>query len=108
VPWVGDLTSHVDVVLDRHRHPEQRALVARPAPCLGLLRLRQRALSHHRPERVQLGVDARDPLEVELDELGRGHVAGADQLRLVGDAGECQIGCIHGRQVRATPATRGS
>ena len=62
------LAGHVDVVLDRDRHAQQRALgrlASRAAASVGLVGLHPRALGEHDPERVQPWVEARDPLQVE-------------------------------------------
>ena len=80
VPARGHLAGDVDVVLDRDRHAQQRALAAGRAARVGLVGFQQRALGEHDPEGVQQRVVARDALEVELDELARGDLAGGDQL----------------------------
>ncbi len=38
---------------------------------------------------------AGDPLQVELDQLTRGELAGGDQLGLAGDSGKCEVGGVH-------------
>ena len=77
MPLQVDLAGDVGVVLDHHRHAEQRALVARAAAAGGLVGLGERALGEHDAERVELRVDPRHPLEVELDQLARRDLAGA-------------------------------
>jgi hypothetical protein len=100
-PHAGDLAGHVLGVLDRDRHPEQRPVVAGPPPGVGLLGVGQRALVGHRAERVQLGIVALDPLEVELDELARGDVTPADQVRLPGGPGEGELVAVHAGNLSA-------
>ena len=60
----GDLAGDVDVVLDRDRDAEQRALVAAAAAAVGLVGLGERALGEHDAEGVERRVEARDALEV--------------------------------------------
>src|SRR5688572_8936333 len=90
-----DLAGEVVVVLDRERHAEERPVVRLAAPGLGLVRLRQSALGEHDPERVQLRLDPLDPLEVDLDQLARGDLPLADQLRLAERPGICQLDGVH-------------
>ena len=87
------LAGDVDVVLDRDRHAQQRARVAAGAAArVGLVGFQPRALGEHDAERVQRAASsARDPLEVQLDELARGDLAGGDQLGLAGDSGVGEI-----------------
>ena len=40
-------------------------------------------------------VEPRDPLEVQLDELARGDLAGGDQLGLAGDPGVGELDGVH-------------
>jgi hypothetical protein len=82
----GDLAGDVDVVLDGDGDTEQGALSPSSSSCVGLVGLEQRSFGEHHPECVQLSVEAVDPLQVELDELTRGDLAGGDQLGLAGDA----------------------
>jgi hypothetical protein len=91
-----DLTADVGVVLDRHRHAEQRPLLARAHARLCLRRLRERALGEHNAERVQLRIDAGDPLEIGLDQLARRDGAGADELCLARDRSERELGAGDG------------
>jgi len=58
---------------------------------VGLVCLQASTLGEHDPERVQLAIQARDPLQIELHQLARGDLAGRDQLGLTGDAGECDF-----------------
>jgi hypothetical protein len=54
--------------------------LARRAPPVGFVRLRQRAVGEHHDDRVELGVDLVDPAQVRLDDLARGRLPRADQL----------------------------
>ncbi len=92
----GDVDGDVGVVLDRHGHTEQRALVAALESRRRLVGLRQRALAVHAAERVELRVQPVDALEVGLDQLARRDLAGPDQLGLSRDSGEGQLGGVHG------------
>ena len=62
---------------------------------VGGVGLGQGALAQHLGERVHLGAEALDPLEVELDQLARGDLAGADQLRLARSAGKREFLWLH-------------
>ncbi len=92
----GVLAGDVGVVLHGHGHPQQRALLPRSAPAIGLLGLRQCPFRQHHPVAVELRVDALDALQVGLGELPRADLAGAHELRLAGCTGEGQIGGVHG------------
>ncbi len=92
-----DLPGHVLGVLHRDRDAEQRPVVTARPPGVGLLRVGARAVSHDQPERVQLGVEASDPLEVQLDELTRRDLAAANELGLSYDSGEGKLVAVHGR-----------
>ena len=89
------LAGHVDLFLDRDRHAQQRALAAGPPTRIGLIGFEQRALAEHDPEGVQLRVEPRDPLQIELHQLARGDLASGDQLGLAGDPGESELGRVH-------------
>ena len=52
---------------------------------------RDRLLAADGDERVQLGIEPLDPPEVELDELARGHLSAADELRLLGRGQEGEL-----------------
>src|SRR6185312_10991370 len=54
-----------------------------------------RPLREHDPERVEDRVVTGDPVQVELDELARGDLAGGDQLRLPGDSRVCELDGLH-------------
>ncbi len=64
-----DLARVVDVVLDRDRHSEQRRLLPGGEALLRPLRVGMRLLAEHDPVGVQLRLDPRDALQVELDQL---------------------------------------
>ena len=85
------LARVVDVVLDRDRHPQQRRLIAGGEPLLRAFRVGTRTLGEHDPVRVQLRLDPRDALQVELDQLGGRDIPGADHVREPGRAGEGQL-----------------
>ena len=91
-----DLAGDVGVVLDRHRHAEQRAPIAGAAARIGLVGLHQGAVGEHHAEGVELGVRLPDALERRLDELARRDLAGGHQARLLGGAGEAEVGGVHG------------
>ena len=91
-----DLAGDVRVVLDRHRHTEQRAPIARAATRIGLVGLGQGAVGEHHAEGVQLRVRLPDAVERRLDELARRDLAGGHQARLLGGAGEAEVGGVHG------------
>ena len=91
-----DLAGDVGVVLDRHRHAEQRPPIARAAARVGLVGLGQGAVGEHHAEGVELGVRLPDALERRLDELARRDLAGGHQARLLGGAGEAEVGGVHG------------
>ena len=86
-----DLAGDVDFVLDRDRHPEQRAIVAGAPPRLGLLGLQHRLVREDLAERVQLRVEPVDPLQRLPDQLGRTDLPGTHHLRLPGKPHEREI-----------------
>ena len=94
----GRLAGDVAVVLDRHRHAEQRPLVAALGAGVGLVGLGQRALGERHAVGVELRVEPRDALEVQLGELARRDLAAADQLGLAGGAGEGEVDGVHLRR----------
>ena len=98
----GDLALEVFGVLDRDGHAGewQRLAFAFCEPRLDLLRLVARLVGQDDAVRVQLGIEAIDPVEVELDEVGRCDVARADHFGLAGDPLECHI--AHRRQPSAS------
>ena len=98
-------TSHV--VLDRERDAEQRPRVARLGAPVGLVGLGQRALGEHDAVGVELRVEPRDPLEVQLGQLARRDLAAADHGGLADGSGEGEIDCVHrpGQAIRC-PAMR--
>ncbi len=100
----GRLTADVDVVLDRDRHAEHQALVARAAARVGLVGLGQRALGEHDPPGVQLRVEPGDPVEVGLHQLARRHVAGGDKTGLLGGSGEGEVCGVHDAREHYCPA----
>ncbi len=73
----GDVAGHVDAVLDRDRHAEQRPLLPRLQPRLGLLGFEQRLLGEDDAKGVQLRIEARDPVQAELHQLARGETSPA-------------------------------
>ncbi len=79
--------------------PSSGRSAAGAAARVGLVGFQQRALGEHDAERVQLRVEARDPLEVELDQLARGDLARGDQLRLAGDSGVGELDGVHLRAI---------
>ena len=94
-PVRGQLARHVDVVLHRDRHAEQRALAAGCAPRVRLTGFQARALGEDDAERVQVSVVAFDPAEVDLDELRGGDLTRRDQLRLTCDSGVGELVGVH-------------
>jgi hypothetical protein len=81
----------VELVLDRDRHPQQGSLLARVEPGLCAVCLRQRLVAEQHPERVQLRVEALDPLQEQGHELTRRDLALAQQLGQPGSTGESQF-----------------
>ena len=63
---------------------------------VGLVRLGERPLAEDDAVRVDLWLDPLDSLQVALDELAGGDLAGADQLGLAGDAREGDLGVHSG------------
>ena len=93
----GDLAGDVGVVLDRHRHAEQRPPIARPAARVGLVGLGQaRGAASTTRNALSCGIDLPDALERRLDQLARRDLAGGHQARLLGGAGEAEVGGVHG------------
>ena len=91
----GDLARHVGVVLDRDRHAvERRGVVA--APAIGGVGRGERLVGEHHAIGVQRGIEPLDPLQVQLGQLARRHLAVPDQLGLAGEPGEGEIGGVHG------------
>ena len=68
-----------------------------PAPPtrVGLVGFHPRALVEHDPEGVQLPVIALDPLQAQVHQLARAHLALGDQLGLPGDPGVCEVCRVH-------------
>jgi len=66
----------------------QRALAASAAAAVGLLGLQARALAEDDPEGVQLRIQSRDPLQIQINQLARRNLAGGDQPGLAGHASE--------------------
>ena len=95
------LAGDVLRVLDRDRDAEQGAVVAGAAAAVRLSGVGERALGHHGAKGVQLRVEPLDPGEAELDQLARGDLATANQLRLAHDAGEGELFRIHARNLSA-------
>ncbi len=90
-----DVAREVDLVLDGDRHPEERAVLARGAPAIGLVCLGQRPVPQDGAERVQRGIERRDARQRELGQLPRRGVAPAHELRLACDSGERCLGVEH-------------
>ncbi len=65
----ADLTGNVDLVLERDRNPQQRRLLARRDPAIGLGGGGSRLIGVDRDEGVDLWVDLLDSLQVEIDQL---------------------------------------
>ena len=86
----------VDVVLDRDRHPVQRRGVTGGAASVGGVRLGERPVGEHLGEDVEARVEAFDPVEIEPDELTRGDLPLADQLRLARGACVRELLAVHG------------
>ena len=91
----GDLSRHVRVVLDRDRDPVQRRRAV-AAAAVGRVRGRERLGREHDAVGAQQRIQALDPLEVEPGQLTRGDLAVADELGLARQAGEGEIGVVHG------------
>ena len=89
------LARHVDVVLDRKRHAEQRAPGARAASSVGLVGFQAHALGEHHAKRVEGAIQAGDALEVDLHQLARGHLSRGDQLGLACNSCKSELGRVH-------------
>jgi hypothetical protein len=97
----ADLARDVGVVLDRDRHAvERRRAVA--AARVGRAGRSERLAGEHDPVAAEERIQAVDPPEVELGQLARRDLARADQLGLAPEAGEGEVGWIHG----ADPSAR--
>ena len=92
----GDLARHVRVVLDRDRHAVQRRRVVVAAAAVGRVGGGERLVGEHDAEAAHQRLEALDPLQVELGQLARRDLAGPDQLGLAREAGEGEVGGIHG------------
>ena len=91
------LAGHVEFVLHRDRHAQQRALaVARAAARVGLVGFHPHALVEHDPEGVQLGIQPLDPLQADVHQLARADLTRGDQLGLTGETGVCEVARVHG------------
>ena len=89
------LTGDVDAVFDRDRHPEQRQPLAGVQPVLRRGGLVTRAVGQHHAVTAQLAIQARNPLQVDLEQLGCRHLSVRQQLRLRGRAGKGEIASVH-------------
>ena len=96
------------VVLDRDRDSEQRLGGARGELLGGRVGLLPGALREHDAKGVQLGVERRDALQRDVDELARGDVALADQLGLARHPGEGQFAALAGGTGRGIRHPRAS
>ena len=65
---------------------------------------RERLLGEHDAVARDQRVEALDPLQVELRQLARRDLAGADQLGLAREAGEGEVGGVHGGTLAPRPA----
>ena len=104
VPWLVISPATSTPSLIAIGTPPQRQLAVSPPRRVGGVRLGERLLGHHDAKGVQLRVETLDPLEVELDQLARGDVAGAHERGLAHDPGEGELGRIHrGREPNRPP-----
>src|SRR5215218_6298137 len=83
-----------------------RATTSASAASGSLIGLRERALGEDDADRVELRIDPRHPLEVELHQLTRSGLAGAHELGLAGESGEGEISVIHGGAAYPAPGVR--
>ena len=103
----GRLAGHVDVVLDRDRHPEQRQpLAGGEAPVRGV-GLGERGLRAQAAEGVERGLGRLDPRQRRLDQLDRAHLAGGQQLRLAAEPGEGDVVADRSSALHANQDRRG-
>jgi hypothetical protein len=65
------LASNVNVILDGDREAQEWKPFPGVDSMLGLRRLATGAFGSHDAERVQLTVEARDPIQIQLDEVRR-------------------------------------
>jgi hypothetical protein len=91
----GDVADHVEVVLHRDRHAQQRGAFPRVQPPLRLDRLCPRLVGPHHAERVQLVVDRVQPSEHRLQQVRRGHRAVAQGTGLRVRASPQQLVEVH-------------
>ena len=94
-PEAGDVSGDIGHVLDR----DWDAQKVRPLPCraaaVGLVGFLERPLPPHDPERVEPRVEAGDSVQVQLDQLPRGHLSVRDHLRLAGDSRVRELRGVH-------------
>ena len=83
-PAVVGMPGRVDVVLDDDRDPEERSTVAAAAGRVGGARVGEGRRAD-RDDRVELRVQLRDPVQVELDELDRAEPVPVHQRLELGD-----------------------
>lgn len=102
----GHLPGEIDLVLDRHGHPQQRRVLARrPAP-VGPVGVLAGAVGVHGAERVQVRIEDVDTRKRQLDQPTRGHLTPPQQLRLTRNTSKCNIGLQHRAHPNQTPPRR--
>ena len=90
-----EFAGHVVVVLDRDRDTEQRQPLAGIEASLRGQRFPTRGLGQHHTVAAQLRVQARDAVQVDLQQRRRGDGGGGQHPRLLGGSREGQISYVH-------------
>jgi hypothetical protein len=80
----GRLAGDIDIVLERHRHAEQRQPLARPQAALGQACFRAGRLRAQEAEGIERLLRGRDSLQGRVEQLDRADLALGEQLRLPG------------------------
>ena len=108
----GHVALDVGVVLDRHRNPQQRQLLARAQALVGGPGGGTGGLGVHLAEGIQAPVQRGDALQGGVDQLARGQLALAQRPRLCHQPGEGELVTVHARQTirgsRRSPARASS
>jgi hypothetical protein len=68
----GDLAGDIDVILNGHRHAQQRQPLTAIKALLRARRLSTGSIPEYHPVGIQLRIQSRDPVQVELHERRRG------------------------------------
>ena len=99
----GDLARNVDLVLDRHRHPEQRLAIAACSALVHAIGVGERSSGEDRAERVQFAVESLDPSKCQFEQLARGRLATPHELGLSGHTVERRVVFEHRLPTLSSP-----